>query len=178
MPSATETWSTTHTQARAFFWYSGNQLLAVAFQSAFHSLKKSKFLVMRFHSASIYNYGWPLLTWNSLYNSHNKLINHPSNIHCRIVIELASLCFTSGKLRETSQLLLQLIFTHFVCASHKTNLIILLRTLNSDIMKKDVVSSPYLHSPSYFQFQCTWYKSIIRFFFGQFNRNSAVCICN
>lgn len=103
MPSATETWSTTHThaRARALFCYSGNQLLAAAFQSAFHSLKKSQFLVMRFHSASIYNYGWPLLTRKSLYNSHNQLINHPSNIHCRVVIELDSLCFTSGKLKES-----------------------------------------------------------------------------
>jgi len=74
MPSAMEAWSTTHTQARALFCYSGNQLLAVAFQSTFHSLK---FPVMRFHSASIYKHGWPLLTRRSLYNSHKQLMNHP-----------------------------------------------------------------------------------------------------
>lgn len=62
-------------------------------------------------------------------------MNHPPNIYCRLVTEMASLCFTSGKLRKASQLLLQLIFTHFVCASGKTNLIILLKTLNSDILK-------------------------------------------
>jgi hypothetical protein len=104
MPSATETWSTTdthtHARARVLFCYSRSRLLAVAFQSAFHSFKKSKFLVMRFHSTSIYKHGWPLLTRRRLYNSHNQLMNHPSNIHCRLVIELASLFLTSVKLIE------------------------------------------------------------------------------